>query len=126
MAKRIGGLNGGNGRLDPAVADWVTTAAINHAALTRKQRKDRRRCRLLLDVPEALKEAVRREADNQDSSISQVAAFLLAFALAELRGGNRALADAMYGAKCPSRTLQFSWELEIPEEWARLFGDGTI
>lgn len=125
MAKqRIGGLNG-NGRVDPAVADWMRTAAVNHAALTRKQRKDRRRCRLLLDVPEALKEAAKREADNQDSSVSQVVAFLLAFALAELRGGNRALTDAMYEAKRPARTLQFSWELEIPEEWAHLLGDGT-
>lgn len=81
--RRVGGLN-----LDPGVAAQLRdTAALNQVALTAKQRRDRRRITIRLDLPGRwLKEALSDAAAREDISLSHLAAFLLAWALTQLAG----------------------------------------
>jgi hypothetical protein len=71
-----------------------------------------------LDVPPTVKAALAERAHQLDTSESQLAAWLLAYAL------DRAQADpelaAMLDASCvTARALKFPWNLEIPETWTK-------
>jgi len=108
---RQGGL-----RIDPAVAEWQHGAAANRSTHTAKERRDTARTRVRLDVPPVVKAAVEREAANRSTGESQIASFLLAWALAELRSGNPALRALLEASTLGARTLRFQYVLEIPPE----------
>jgi hypothetical protein len=111
---RKGGL-----RVDPAVQEWQEKAVTNVAALTRKQRYDRARVRVKLDVPAEVKAALEEHAGELETSGSQLAAFLLAWAMAELREGNRELAEAIERSKVWARALRFKFDLD-PSEFLQI------
>ena len=108
---RQGGL-----RIDPAVGEWQKGAALNRATRTGKEKRDAGRVRVRVDVPPAVKRAVEVEAEKLQTGESQVASFLLAWALAELRGGNVGLARLLESCTLLARTLRFEYALEIPPE----------
>jgi hypothetical protein len=122
--QRVGGL--ATQTIDPAVVQWVVAAAENKAALSKKQRQDRQRVRVKYDLPPWLKQSIEALAndDQFDTSASQAAAFLLAYGVHRLRCGDQELRNALMAAKEPARTLQFSWNLVIPEEWTTSCSDG--
>jgi len=107
---RVGGV-----RVDPAVAAFQRGAATNVAALSRKQVADRARVRVKADLPVEVKQAVAAEAERLETSESQVVAFLLAWALHELRTANPDLAEALETARIYSRALRFLYNYEIPD-----------
>lgn len=112
MAKgeRRGGL-----RIDPAVREWQQGAARNEAALTRRQRYDRERVRVRLDVPPAVAQGLEREAATWETSQSQLGAFLLGWALTKLHSGDDdELGVAIDGARRWSKAINVKFDLEIP------------
>jgi hypothetical protein len=102
-------------RVDPGVAEWQRGAATNMAALSRKQRADRERVRVKSDLPVEVKQAVAAEADRLETSESQVVAFLLAWAVRELRAGNPELCAALDAARVYSRALRFLYDFPVPD-----------
>lgn len=118
-AKRQGGL-----QIDPAVAKWQEEAVENLAALSKKQRRDRERVRVKYDILPEMKLAIETEAKLVDTSASQLAAFLLAWALKEYAAGNSDLRQAVRDARMAARTLKFSYNLTIPEGWVSRGSDG--
>jgi hypothetical protein len=116
---RVGGL-----RLDPEVQALVDGAAVNVAALTAKQRRDRKRIRIRLDVPAWLKAALAADAADAGTSANQLGAFLLAWVLREYRR-DPCLQEAVRDAKRLSRNLRVSWDLEVPDKLEDFFTDGA-
>jgi hypothetical protein len=110
--QRAGGL-----KLDPAVAQWQKKAMTNMGAQTRKQRSDRVRVRVKYDLAPELKGCIEAEAKRVHTSASQMAAFLLAYAVHHL--GDEELATALQGGTSPSSTMKFEFNLEAPEEWGK-------
>jgi len=115
MTNRVGGLK--KTQLDPAVASMLKEASINKAALTSAQKKDRKRIRVKYDLSPDLKGIIEREAKRIGTSASQLAAFLLEFAVKEARAGNAEIKAAMVDGKTPSATMKFEWNLDTPESW---------
>ncbi len=115
MTERVGGLKKAN--IDPAVADWLKDAQTNKAALTKKQKSDRKRVRVIYDLSPDLKQAIEVEAKRQGTSASQLAAFLLAYAVKGVRSGNAEIKAALGEGKSPSRTMKFDFNLDAPESW---------
>lgn len=120
---RVGGLK--KTQLDPAVASMLKDASINKAALTSAQKKDRKRIRVKYDLSPELKGIIEREAKRISTSASQLAAFLLEFAVTEYRAGNDEIKSALMEGKTPSATMKFEWNLEAPESWRR-YDNGDI
>lgn len=110
--ERKGGL-----RLDPAVVEWQQDAAPNVAALSKKERRDQERIRVKADLPPEVKRAVTAEAARQETSESQVVAFLVAWGLKCLREGDRELLEAIEQSKAWARALRFKHDLVIPDAW---------
>lgn len=115
MAKRrVGGL-----RVDPEVERWQRTAATNVAALTAKQKKDRKRVRVKYDMELDLKQRIERAAEAEGTSASQLAAFLLGWVMDHWESENsptgHVLRGLVEGAKVPSRSLRFEWNLSDGE-----------
>ena len=117
MNNRVGGLSKVAGRVDPAVADWLKDAQTNKAALTKKQKRDMQRLHVMYDLKPETKSAIVEAAKHQGTSASQMAAFLLEFAVKELRVGNEELKAALANGRSPSRTMKFEWNLDAPEDW---------
>lgn len=104
-------------RVDPAVRDWQQSAATNRAALTKKQRKDRERIRVKYDMPPELKERIETAAASERTSSSQLAAFLLLWAMDQYEDRDSAtgaaLREMVFDAKEVSRSLRFEWNLNL-------------
>jgi len=113
--QRKGGTN-----IDPDLAKWQKEAAENRAALSRKQVKDRARVRVKYDLPPLLKTAIEAEAKGWGTSASQLAAFLLAWAMREYNAHNDGLRQAIREARTPTKTLRFTYDLAIPDEWGKV------
>ena len=109
--KRQGGL-----RVDPAVAAWQKGAATNERALSGKQKYDRARVRVRIDVPAVVAEGLTQEAAAMQTSGSQLGAFLLAWALFRLHSGDEALLQAVTDAHQDSRAINVRYDLVIPDE----------
>jgi len=110
--QRAGGL-----KLDPAVAAWQKQAATNTAALTKKQRADRVRVRVKYDLDQKLKDVIEAEAKKADTSASQMAAFLLSYAVYQLKH-DPSIRAAISESTSPSSTMRFGFNLDAPENWA--------
>jgi hypothetical protein len=112
MAKRVGGL-----RRDPAVSEWQRTAAANTAAMTKKQRKDRQRIRVKYDVTPGLKGRIEQAAKEEGTSASQLAAFLLTWAMDRWEDPDHPvgveLRELVDEAKSPSRSMRIEWNLDL-------------
>jgi len=109
--KRVGGL-----RADPEVLAWQQAAAVNTAALTKKERADRKRVRVKYDVSADLKARVEKAAKGEGTSASQLAAFLLEWLMghyedegSEVGAELRELVDK---AKVASRSMRIEWNLD--------------
>lgn len=124
--KRRGGI-----QIDPAVRAFQKQAATNHAALTRAQRQERKRVRLNLDVPAAVKAALKKVSDfeHEDTSMAQAAAVLLVWGLQAYLAQEPA-ARALFDKRTPARTPRFAWNIEISENaletLAAFSGNGEI
>jgi hypothetical protein len=112
--KRQGGL-----RIDPAVAAFQQQAAVNPATVTRKQRADRVRTRIHIDVDEVMKRALEQVAgwEREDTSLSQVCEMFLAYGLQAYASGVADVRQAFKAHREPARTPRFGWNVEIPETW---------
>ena len=108
--ERVGGLR--TGRLDPAVREWLNDAAENPAALTAKQRWDRKRIRAVYDLPKEIIQAVAAVARYKGCSASNVAAVLLMHGLKLLDDGD----IDINAYKTLSRVPRFEIALEISDE----------
>lgn len=107
--ERKGGLN-----VDPAVLSWQKAAATNKAALSKKQRADRKRVRVKYDLPPDLKDEITAIAEAQESSASQVAGWLLRWAVGQWRAEDEGpMHQALFEAKRPSRSLRFRWDIDF-------------
>jgi hypothetical protein len=109
---RAGGLG-----VDAKTADFLKDAAPNLAALSARQRQDRARVRVKVDLPAVLKAAIDAGAEELDTSESQLAAFLLAWGLRAYRAGNADLCAAIKENTTRARALRFAHGLEIPDDW---------
>ncbi len=107
-------------RLDPSIKQLMKTAVKNKAALTAKQRRDRKRKRATYDVDPAIHQALQRIAKHEDTSASQVAEFLIAVGLLEYAKGNDDLLSALLDGRSLAHTMRFSWNLSIPEAWLQI------
>lgn len=110
---RVGGLSG----IDPDVAAFQKTAAQNPAALTKKQRRDRKRLRTIFDIEPELKAAIEHIAARESTSASQVAAMLLAYGLRTYARADAELREAFREDRTPARTPRFEWMISAPETW---------
>lgn len=108
--ERKGGLK----RIDPDVSAWQAAASKNDKALTGRQKYDRGRIRVRLDVPEAVAQGLEREASALETSQTQLGAFLLAWALYELHSGNVELAQALEAGRTWSKAINVKHDLVIP------------
>ena len=121
-AKRKGGLGVGsseNPEVNPAVLDWVKSSTPSTPTVTNKRRKDQARVRVKYDMPEELKRAIEEEAalEGIDTSASQFAAFLLAWAMKEYRAGNAEIHETIKNSLTLARSLRFTSNLDIPDAW---------
>ncbi len=119
--QRRGGL-----QLDPAVVAFQKKAATNTAALTQKQRRERKRVRVMYDLAPEVKAAIASIAAEQGTSASQAAALLLTWAAAEYRGagaGARTLKDAFHAGRKPARTPRFEWNVAPSETWLEVLAE---
>ena len=109
---RQGGL-----KIDPAVRAFQERAAENPAALSKKQKKDRQRVRVKYDLPPALKAAIEEAAAEERTSASQLAAFVLGWAMGkwadEESEVGKELRGLVFEAKRPSKSMRFDWNLEV-------------
>jgi hypothetical protein len=100
-----GGLSG----FDPAVIDFKKKAAQNkRVVLSAKQVRDRARARVKYDLPPQIKAAVEQAAALRGTSASQMAGWLLLYAL---------LYCPTHAPRKPSHSPFFDWNLELPEDW---------
>jgi hypothetical protein len=115
--KRKSALN-----LDPAVSAWQKGAAENRAALTEKQKRDRQRTRIYIDVDEELKAVIEAIAgrDGEDTSMSQAAELLLSFGAVAYIEGEDDVRAAFREGRVPARTPRFGWNVSIPDLWQRI------
>jgi len=80
-----------------------------------KAKPETRRVRLRLDVPGWLRAETIHAASAEDTSISQLAAFLLAYSLALYEDGDRELLDQLQAAKSLSQSLRWGHDLDVAD-----------
>jgi hypothetical protein len=112
--QRVGGL-----RVDPGVTEFQEKAATNVAALSARQRRDRQRVRVKYDLSATLKQRIEQAATGEHTSASQMAAFLLWWAVGQYEDrespNGQALAELLGQARTPARAVRFAWDLEFGE-----------
>ena len=119
--QRKGGM-----RLDPAVIEFQKKAATNTAALTKKQKADRRRNgrQVKLDLISAERKALLEWIAGQEgTSVSQAGNLLLAWAMRGYLRKDEEIHVAFEEGRLPARTPRFEWNVREPEEWANLLDD---
>ena len=80
------------------------------------------RVRLRLDVPQWLRDAAIASAEAEDTSISQLAAFLLAYGLALYQDGDPDLAELLQASKTLSRNIRWGHGIDLAALADRLSG----
>jgi hypothetical protein len=110
--KRVGGLQ----RIDPAVNQWQQEAAENRSALTKKQKRDRARIGIKVEVSAEFKQQIIDAANEVGTSQSQFTSFILHWAMREWAADGdcgKEIRELMYQAKTPARTPKFDWNLDL-------------
>lgn len=104
----VGGL-----QLDPAVLEELARdGVVNRAALTDRQRRGQARVSLRVDCPAWLKTAVTADAATLDISVSHLARFLVAWALARYRDRDPDLLADVEQARYAMRSLNSQYGLD--------------
>jgi len=105
--------------LDPAVAEVMTAGAVpNRAAMTAKQKRDRKRKRVMYDIDPIVKDVMQLLAKREDTSASQLVELFIVYAIRAYLSGDDELQEALaLNTRTRANTLRFSWNLHIPEEW---------
>ena len=105
--------------LDPVVAGYLKKDAVeNKAALTPKQKRDRKRKRVMYDIDPTIKEVVQHLAKREDTSASQLVELLIVYGIRAYLRGDAELQEALaLETRTHANTLRFNWNLHIPEEW---------
>ena len=104
--------------VDPENTEWTDTAAENTAALTAKQRYERKRIQRHYDLHTAdIDDAIAQIAAQHHTSKSQVASWLLAYALTRYLDDANGLWETLVDGKKPAQTLQYEWALTLPRRW---------
>jgi len=118
VKRRVGGFNV-RGSADPdALAQLKNSAVPNRAAMTAKQKRDRKRKRAAYDIGPTIKAVVEAVAKKEDTSASQIAEIFLAYAVRAYLRGDKELRDALnLESRTRSRTPRFYWDLHFPDEW---------
>ena len=86
----------------------------------RKAQYDRERVRLRLDAPAWLKAEIEKEAKSRQMSISNLAGFLLAYALTLYRDGDPELLAALEAATTEITSLRWSYAVVLDDLAAAL------
>jgi len=116
--QRVGGFNV-RGSADPdALAQLKNSAVPNRAAMTAKQKRDRKRKRVMYDIDPVIKDVVQHIARREDTSASQFVEMLVVYGLRAYLRGDEELQGAMaLNERERSRTPRFYWNLRVPDEW---------
>jgi hypothetical protein len=116
--QRVGGFNM-RGSVDPAALAQLKDSSVpNRAAMTAKQKRDRKRKRVMYDIDPVIKDVVQHIAKREDTSASQFVEMLVAYGLRTyLRGDEELLGAMALSDRERSRTPRFYWNLRIPAEW---------
>lgn len=109
-------------RIDPfAGADPATLAALgkdavtNRAALTSKQQRDTKRVRVRLDVPQTIKDTLATVAASEQTSTSQLGAFLLAWSLTLYLESDKKLCNLLQASTYFSRSPRIALSIDLTE-----------
>jgi len=98
---------------DPDTEAWLETAVPSRAALTSRQKYDAARIRIHPDVPGWLKEKLIGIADEWGTSLSQLSAFLLGWAVVHLLEEDTEIDELLASSAVPSRALRIETDLEM-------------
>lgn len=82
--------------------------------MSEAQKRDAERVRGRYDMPAWLKDEVDAAAKRYETSSSQLAAVLLAWALRDLNDQHPGLVDAIVSNREQSKSLRFRYDLRIP------------
>lgn len=115
---RVGGFGvHGSADLD-TLAQMRQSAVRNKAALTPKQKRDRKRKRVMYDIDPVVKDAAQLLAQREDTSASQFVEMLIVYGIrAYLRGDEELQGALALEVRTHANTLRFSWNLHLPEAW---------
>jgi hypothetical protein len=96
------------------VRDWQVQQA-KKLEPARHGQDEPERVRLRLDVPAWLREKTIRVADAEDTSISQIGAFLLAYALQLYEHRDPTLIELLQNSKTFARSLQWGHAIDLTD-----------
>ena len=115
---RVGGF-GVRGSADPdTLAQMRDSAVRNKAAMTAKQKRDRKRKRVMYDIDPTVKDVAQLLAKREDTSASQLVEMLIVYGIRAYLRNDSEIAEALsLENRIRSRTPRFYWDLKIPEEW---------
>jgi len=109
-------LEQGNEAAGETVKGWQEQATKpEEKKLEPPKSKEPDRVRLHFDVPGWVREGVIAAAKAEDTSISQIGAFLLAYALQLYRDGDRELIELLQGSKTLARSLQWGRGIDLAD-----------
>lgn len=99
---------------DPDTLTALSQGAVtNRAAMTAKQKRDGARVRVRLDVPQTIKETLATAAADEQTSTSQLGAFLLAWSLTLYLDGNKELKTLLQASTYFSRSPRVPISIDL-------------
>jgi hypothetical protein len=109
--------------IDKEVEALITEAddRKSRRRMTAEERKEKkkwesRQGRATYDLPDAVRETLKKIAGDEEVPISQVAALMLAKGIASYQAGDIDLGDK----KTPSDSPRYSWNLDLDEELSNI------
>jgi hypothetical protein len=112
-APRIGGLQGADLEPAPAMEEMAQHTTQDHAGLSPKQQRDKHRVRLRPDVDPAVKTAVELAAAEYQTSVSQMANFLLAYAATLYYQNDPRLLDELDQCLVNARAIHHTYDVDL-------------
>lgn len=103
-------------KIDPAVQEFVDSSRFAQSASRKlKKERDAKRVRVRLDVPEWLKSTLEQAAQENDTSMSQLGAFLLAWALQVYHDQDGDLLATLERCKTSVRAMNWGHGFELSD-----------